>query len=323
VSTPANHWKLGLFVVLGFLALVAATLTFGAYRMQRETVTYQTYFDESVQGLEVGAPVKFRGVIIGTVSDIDVGADRRHVEVTSSLNVKDLTRLNLVEPGGYLHAKKLDVPSDLRAQLASAGITGLKFLQIDFFDETSNPPPFLPFPVGRNYIPAAVSTMKNLETAIVNAVDRFPVIAEQLLKVMERVSLMLEDIDQKKLPAQASAMLVHANVVLSSLDETLKRLDTGKLSKKTQETLEHANVAIARLSAVVDRLGGDKGLLVSAQRASDAMGDVARGASLIGPDLQDTLRGVQQAAESITRLADAIERDPDMLIKGRMKRAQK
>jgi paraquat-inducible protein B len=322
MATPVNHWKLGLFVVVGVVMTLGALLAFGAYRLRQETVVYQTYFDESVQGLEIGAPVKFRGVVIGTVSQIDVAPDRRMVEVTSSLTVKELIRLHLVLPAkGTTPATRLGVPPDLRAQLASAGITGVKFLQIDFFDEKTNPVPVLGFSVGPNYIPAATSTMKNLEDALVNAVDRFPVIAEELLKVMQGVQRILQDIEATRLPEQTTLMISRVNDVLLTLDITLKKLDPASLSKSAQQTLASANVAIQKLTVVVERLGGDKGLLVSTQRASDAMGDAARGANSLGADLAETLQGVQQAAESITRLTDAIERDPDMLIKGRTKKA--
>ena len=319
MATPTNHWKLGLFVVTGVVATLAALLSFGAWRLRQETVAYKTYFDESVQGLEVGAPVKYRGVTIGTVSDIDIAPDRRHVLVTSSLTVKELSRLHLVTPSGR-KTTRLGVPPDLRAQLASSGLTGVKFLQIDFFDVKTNPPPVLPFPVEENYIPAAVSTMKNVEDAIVAAVDRFPIIADQLLEVMKRVSAILEEVDAKKLPDQTTALLAHANEVLTSLDRSLKKIDPGKLSKNAQETIESANAAIGKLSNLIDRVGGDKGLVTSAQRATDAMGDMVHGASVVGPELQDALRGIQEASESITRLADALERDPDMLIKGRRRK---
>ena len=95
MAAPTNHWKLGLFVVVG-IVLSLTTITFlGAQSLQKQVVSYQTYFDESVQGLEVGSPVKFRGVTIGTVSAIDIAADRRHVEVTSELAVIDLSDLGL------------------------------------------------------------------------------------------------------------------------------------------------------------------------------------------------------------------------------------
>ena len=82
MSTSTNHWKLGLFVVVGALSIIATVVYFGGRTLRKETVSYKTYFDESVQGLEIGSPVKFRGVSIGSVAQIDLAGDKRHVEVT-------------------------------------------------------------------------------------------------------------------------------------------------------------------------------------------------------------------------------------------------
>ena len=74
-------------------------------------------------------------------------------------------------------APRIAVPPELRVQLGSAGITGVKFILIDFFSIADNPIVPLPFPVPDNYIPSARSTMKNLEDSVVHAVDRFPEVA--------------------------------------------------------------------------------------------------------------------------------------------------
>lgn len=318
MSTPTNHWKLGLFVVVGFVLALVTVVALGARSMKKEVVSYQTYFDESVQGLEVGSPVKFRGVTIGYVSSIDIAADHRHVAVTSDLAVKDLSELGLAAGKGIgLH---LAIPSGLRMQLASQGITGVKFMQIDFFDEKDNPPPALPFPVPKNYIPAAVSTLKNLEDAIVRAVNRVPEVADQLLTIMTRVDGILVNLEGQKIPEQAGATLVHVNQVLTSLQATVKGLDTQKLSGQAQTVLTNLNSTVSRMNAMLEKLDGDKGLLANANRASTAIGDVASGASGVGRELEATLRDIQQLTSALQRVADALERDPDMFVKGRSKK---
>ena len=81
------------------------------------------YFDESVQGLDVGSPVKFRGVTVGDVSDITIAPDHRHVQVTSDIYVDALRRLGI----GRARAPPKGGSSTrcLRMQLVSAGITGV------------------------------------------------------------------------------------------------------------------------------------------------------------------------------------------------------
>lgn len=319
MATPSNHWKLGLFVVCGVALGLATVVALGARSLQKETVSYQSYFDESVQGLEVGSPVKFRGVTIGIVSKINVAPDRRHVAVTSDLGVDEINLMGI----GHGKGRKLQihVPDDLRIQLASAGITGVKFVQIDFFSVRSNPLPKLPFPVPQNYIPAAMSTMKNLEDAIVLAVERFPEMTEAALKLIAKLEHLINDVDRTQLPQRTLATLASVEQTFSSVRTTLRELEAGKLSTQAQATLVRLDGAIARIDKMVDRVAGDQGVIVSAERATDAMGDIAVNARGLSDDLGATLHDVQQAAESIQRLTNALERDPDMLLKGRAKAA--
>src|SRR3954466_12802668 len=95
MAAPTNHWKLGLFVVVGVVLALSTVAVLGARSLRKEVGRYVSYFDESVQGLEVGSPIKFRGVTIGTVGGIDIAPDHRHVEVTSNLGVAELSRLGL------------------------------------------------------------------------------------------------------------------------------------------------------------------------------------------------------------------------------------
>src|SRR5579863_3446765 len=95
MAAPTNHWKLGLFVVLGVVAGIGSIAALGARGLRKDTVTYQSYFDESVQGLDVGSAVKFRGVTIGSVSAIDIAPDHRHVAVQCQLERTQLSELGL------------------------------------------------------------------------------------------------------------------------------------------------------------------------------------------------------------------------------------
>src|SRR4051812_37678643 len=122
MKTAPNHWKLGGFVVVGLIAFLSMIVFLGARSIHKDTVTYETFFDEAVQGLDVGSPVKFRGVTLGNVSAIDVAPDRRHVQVSCELTVSQLKTLHLVDlrpktrilPFGAKETVTLLVPPDLR-----------------------------------------------------------------------------------------------------------------------------------------------------------------------------------------------------------------
>ncbi len=318
MSTPTNHWKLGLFVVVGFSLALATVAILGARALQsKQTVSYKSYFDESVQGLEVGSPAKFRGVTVGNVSNISVAPDHRHVEVTSELGVDELDNLGLNPRKG--EAAGLRIPPELRIQLGSQGITGVKFILIDFFPVKDNPVPELPFPTPPNYIPSARSTMKNLEDAVVRAVDRFPEVADQVVLVLGRLSRILEELEGRHLPDKAATTFANLDLVLGDVRRVLRGVDVSKLSTEGQKTLANIDATTTQVGKLVDRLQGDKGLVASAERATNAVGDIAKNATGAGGELEETLRDVQEAAEAVQRLGAALDRDGDMLLKGRSK----
>ena len=305
MSAPTNHWKLGLFVVVAFCMTLTTVVFLGARSLRKETVKYRTYFDESVQGLEMGSPVKFRGVTIGSVASIDVAPDHRHVEVTCEIGVKALHGLGLAEHK-HLGRTKMAVTPELRIRLETTGITGVKFLLIDYFDQVTHPPPQLPFPPPENYIPSTPSLIKNLEDSLVHALDKLPDMASQL---------------QKFFPA-ALATLENVNLVLNDARKAINAVDTGRLSGKADTALTNVNTAIVNFNRVLDTLNGEKGILASVQRTADSVGNTAQNANHVGPALEEALREVQGAADAIRRLAESLDRDPDMLLKGRAKRKE-
>lgn len=295
MGTPSNHWKLGLFVVVGAVAAVAMVGVLGALSLNPELGHYVSYFDESVQGLEVGSPIKFRGVTIGSVGRIDVAPDHRHVEVEVDLRKAALARLGLDVAAGPVargSAKKLEQAIDLRAQLASSGVTGVKFLQLDFFAVADNPPPVLPFPVPHNYIPATSSMIKDLEDSLVDTMSALPEIA-----------------------ASAARILVRMDQLVSEANDMMQSMQLPAAVADLREMVTRINVLLADLE-------GEKGLIQSVQRASNSVNDAARTAGGVGGQLEDTLRSVDEAAQSLRKLTDAIEKEPDMLVKGRVAERQ-
>ena len=320
MAAPQNHWKLGLFVVAGLAMALAAVALLGARSMHRDVGLYVSYFDESVQGLEVGSPIKFRGVTIGTVSKIQVAPDHRHVEVESALGVKELTRLGLdvaKEPARLGTPRKLEMTADLRLQLASAGLSGVKFLQLDFFDATAYPPPELPFLVPKNYIPTAASMMKNLEDSVIRMINRLPEITDQTASILGEIDVIVRDVRGRRIPQRIASTLDTVDGLLAAAQEKIEQVDADGLSRNAKQTLAGVAAAVCRVDGILARIDRDGGLLTSVERASDAIGDTLRDADGLGGQLLDTLVSLQASARSISKFTEALEQDPDMLLKGR------
>ena len=315
MSSPANHWKLGVFVVVSVVVLAGAVVILGAEAMRKETISYVSFFDEAVTGLGEGSAVSFRGVTIGHVSSIDVASDRRHVMISYELGVDVLTRLGLAKDKG--RKVKISVPSDVRVQLASTGITGVKYVKLDFFDVARHPKPQLPFAVPENYIPATPSTLKNVEDTLLTAIDRVPKVMDEATGALAEFRALAVSFNRAALPERASATLDHAQQLVQNLDQKVKGVDASGLSQGAKEAIARLNVSLAKVDGMLAKVDGEDGLLQSIQRASDRVGDVADNASGATSDLDETLRQLGEASRSVQQLVDVLEVEPDMLIKGR------
>lgn len=312
-----SYFKLGLFVTVTALVALASAVALGARAAMPATLTYHTYFNESVQGLEIGAPVKYRGVNIGVVDRIDIAEDKRHIDVAMEFEVEHLAQLGLTRNGNGGEPMGLVMESELRAQLASQGITGVKFVLIDFFDPKTNPPPILSFEPAPNYIPAASSLFKNLEDTVVKAAEKFPEIAANLASISHRIDKVLGVLDEKHVPENIAAVIENLNAVIGDIRAIVKSTERQALPEKAGKAIANLDEALTKLNRVIGSLEGEKGFVSRAGRAADAFGDVGKSATGTARQLEDTMQDLSEAARAIRDLAEAVERDPDMLVKGR------
>ena len=322
MSQPTNHWKLGLFVVVSFLLGLGALMYIGARAFGSDAVTYRSYFDESVTGLDIGSPVRFRGVTLGTVLGVKIAPDKRHVEVSYGIDAPLMRSAGIAAGTGHGGSSK--VPSDRRAQVSAQGLTGQKYILLDFFDVKTNPVEPLPFPTPENTIPSATSPLKNIEDSVSRAIEQVPQITKQVSELLSTSNRLVMSVENQQLPGRLdetfdhlNATLTNTNQLIDAMNAKVNQLPVAELSADARTTLQNVSATMTKVQAVLDRFDGDRGLVASVQRATDSVGEAAGSAQLIGDDLSGTLREVRETAASLRQLLDALERDSDMLLKGR------
>jgi paraquat-inducible protein B len=133
----ADKTKIGMFVVGAVVLLVVAILVFGSGALFKQSDKYIVFFDGSVKGLSVGAPVIFRGVKIGNVSSIDLAYDQETQSVLIPVVIDvELSRVQGVpDKFGYPDYQSL-IQQGLRAKLEVQNfITGQLMLGFDFYPQ--------------------------------------------------------------------------------------------------------------------------------------------------------------------------------------------
>jgi paraquat-inducible protein B len=229
------------------------------------------------------------------------------------------------------------MPENVRMQLASVGITGVKFLQLDFYDTSKNPTPALEFPTPTGYVASAPSTMTSLERSLGDTLERLPVVADRATAVLERIERMLASVEERDLVGRVAKL-----VDLASSE--LEQLDARNVGVELAAAIADAHALIARTQEVVTELGGDDGPVhallarldgvaskleqaiadaelgataASVRAATGSVAGAGRGVSRLSDDLRGELAALRDATRAIQSLAELLEREPAALLHGK------
>ena len=322
MSIRANPTAIGLFMIGAVLLTVTGVVTLASQAWFGDRHTFVSYFEESVNGLEAGAPVKFQGVPVGTVSELLIQIDR--VDKTFLVPVEyeiDIARLT-TDLGEFLQLDEdavleQQIADGLRAQLQMESIvTGLLYIEI-----TYRPAADRPQRVARTSIHPEIPTTPSLLAAF--GTEAGSLVAD-VLQILFRVNEMLEEVDMVEINTAvvASAQAVERLVGSEELQAAINQVP--EMAAQVNRTLGEAEILMDRLEAAIDPLQtGMEGTMQEAsatlQAAREAI-EESRGLmttdSGIGYGLEQMLASLQEAAEALRVLAISLERDPDMLIRG-------
>ncbi|MHC4830909.1 MAG: MlaD family protein [Planctomycetota bacterium] len=292
-----NHAKLGFFVLTAVVLAAATFVWLAASRLKQETFEIVTYLDESVQGLDVGSSVKFRGVPIGTVKRIGITSEALLVRVEMSLLVDRLAELSLPlikDEDGEFHPDHLG-PAGLRTQLASSGITGVKYIAIDLHSDSNQVEVALGFPPPANFVPNTPSTLKSIETAVWVVLEAIPDMTRRMEGLLQRIDDLALNVDATLDTTDISGMVEsiieltdNASELAERLDRDLTELDVKRLGDSAVTTLEEAQAAIAELRQAVREMRGPEG----------ALGRVTAAVDRVAADAQSLMRSVEQTVSA-------------------------
>ena len=310
MAKQANRMMIGGFVVLAVIIMAASLVVFGSGKFFKKTNKYILYFDESVKGLSVGAPVLFQGVPVGSVTGITLQADL----VTMKTQIPVLIE---IEPARWKVrtgerrprevAAKL-IEKGLRAQLITQSfITGQLMIQLDFFPESTV-----------SYAPAQID--KDYEDYIV--IPTCPSTGERLAKA-------LGDLDLK-------AIEKTLNASLAGIDRFINNPDLSASVRALKDTLQDSRKLLTRVDRQVDPVADDVkktvkefgklaanidarvgGLATGFDTTMSAAKGVLSQDSPLMVELENALKELAAMSRSIRQLANYLDQHPEALIRGK------
>jgi paraquat-inducible protein B len=329
MKTKLGPTMVGAFVLGAFLLGLVALLAFGGVSFFSKPERFVVFFDESIHGLDLGSPVKLRGVRLGRVVDLNVryeaATNRSVVAVVCELNRNTITDAQgaQVDVSSRVELQKL-VDRGLRAQLGVLGLaTGLLFVELDFVDPAQYPAPAVQFQPKYVVVPAMPSAISEFQanlTEILNDVKRidFAGISTEFKGLLADTRRQLTGVDLKGAVAQ--------------WQKTGAEFQQLAASPELKQALTNLNAAVVDLRTVlahVDQQVGPAGrelsaTLAEAKTSLEAFNSAATTAqrfiaaqSGLGDDAARTIEQLGAAAEAVQRLADFIERNPQALITGK------
>ena len=297
----ANYFKLGLFVIGAVVSLVIVLIIIGSGRAFQQKITIETYFNESVQGLDIGSKLKYRGVTVGEVTKIGFTYTKyqldkpmserlRYVLVESQLQPKLLGGRGQAAEITGPEAAKDEVARGLRVRSSPQGITGTNYLELDYIEP---PPPLLPIDwvPDHVYIPSAPSTV----AALINSASE---IMERLHKLdvegtVANLNTLLVTTNEKIASIDTKGISQRADRVLSKMESTLNSVDAKKISDEGVALLAEMRASNAELKKTLSNPALQK-------LPDDTAAAVAKVRALVeDPNLP---RSINALAASLTRL---------------------
>ena len=290
---------------------------------------YETYFRDSVQGLDVGAPVKYRGVTIGAVTEIGltsaVYGRNQPDEIRRSTFRTVLVRFEIdTSRVGQAPSAATIEREGLRARIAPQGLTGQSYVELDFANAERFPPIEVPWTPRYEYIPSMPSTLTQVQDAATVLLQKFQQVdinglADGLLGLITQLRATLKDGDAHILMAQATDTL-HAvqdavaaadiPALTAQLQQTLAAAKGLAQGPQTKDLLRSATVATDRLAQATAKLPQ---LIASldavAQRANAGSADLEAG-------LVPLLRDARTTVAALRETSEALRRDPGQVVLG-------
>ncbi len=313
MSGKANPKTVGVFIVGAVVLAAASVVMFGSGKLFAETYPFMIFFDGAVDGLSVGAPVKYRGVDVGTVKEVNISISSQNfadvrMPVVIELNARKIHKHTSTEVrlGNQAFVDSM-IDGGLRATLATGSlVTGTRHVAIDIYPDAP-PPPEHP-ETDYFVIPTHTTGFEQLENDIKAFIDKLGDIdPARVMASIDNLVAGLDTVVSTVLPE----LLAGLPATIDNLNETMNAVQAiaDNLDSQIGPMREELTRSVTEMTATMDEV---EATLVSIRAVTEPESPMI-------VQLEETLANMSQASLGIARLVDFIERDPSSLIRGKSK----
>ncbi len=319
MSTSSASFRVGAFVLAGAVALLALFFFLTGGRFNEGTL-YETYFRESVQGVDVGTPVKYRGVTVGQVADMELVVAEYPPPSTAAAGQavyqQVMVRFRMdTRRVGVTESIASAVAQGLRAQLVPQGITGLSYIDLSFVNPQTYQAEVVPWTPKAAVIPSRPSTLAQVQDALQNLITSLS--EADIGKMVSQTSGLISTLNQEVTSGDAHQAVANANTLLASLNQVVQQSDLpgtaasirnlagGKQTEQTLAQLDQTTAQLAKASAELPALVASSEATVN--QAHETTADLQ---AQLMPILQD----MKAASQNLRDLTAALSANPGQIL---------
>ncbi len=350
MSKAPNKTMIGLFVMGAVALIVVAVGVLGSGRFFQERFTYVLVFEGTVSGLNVGAPVNFRGVRVAEVSDVQIHFDIEEQDMIVLVFVQFLkgtlgrNTYDALVQRGATHVEVMDglVERGLRARLEMQSlVTGQLGIELDFFPDR---------PAVYTYVDPEMPEIPTIPTtlqALAQTLQEIPLheIVENMNRSLESIAAVVQAPEFRQAIVNINAAVQDAQHLIRNVDAQVQPLSAELTAtlRDSRTLIGHADKQIVALGTNLNEAVGDGRSFIHlageninnlSREFQEAMATVsgtiatveelvaelrvsARADSSLMLQVRETLREVEKMAMTLRNLADQLDRHPESLLRGK------
>ena len=338
MSKEVNKIAIGGFVIGGIGLAVLALLLFGSGKFFQQKSMHVLFFDGSVKGLSVGAPVKFRGVDIGEVKKIELTINPNNLEFFVPVYVQIFPNRISILGGKKVKAidnrKVIDElvnEMGLRAQLQMQSLlTGQLFIYYDFYPDT---------PIRKVGLEKKVYEVPTIPTTLQMLTDTLQQFVEDIRKanfqeIVQNIAQTAKGANELMNSSDLRESVANLNIALQDVQKFIKNADelAGKVNGRIDEiadsfqsTMDDTRNMVNKIDSRIYPLASDIENTLAAVRSSFAEAQsllveaqkLVSGNSKLRQEIRITLESMSDASRSVEELAEYLQQHPESIITGK------
>lgn len=331
MSKKANPTLIGSFVIGAIAIVVFALLALGNLSLNKKSYRCVLYFQGSLHGLDIGAPVAYRGVNIGKVSDIVIAfnqmENRFTIPVYIDIEEQTTTGKIFYKEAGFDNPDAFFrdlIHRGLRAELKLRSIvTGKLFIEFSFAPATKA------VFIGEDKRYIEIPTLASGFDQLTQALEELPIkdLVTKTVSALDSINHLLNSEKLQKTINHLNGTLLHTDELVVSLEKVVPDLaqeiknalaDFSALSKSTKILVEQTDQNLAPLLTDIEASFAKINNLID--RLLPAVDNLAAMTDINSPlryELDKTLLEISRTAQSVSQLTDYLLRHPDALVTGR------